>query len=153
MKSSRSSGVGSTLGTTRGRFVALVKELEEANLDSGGGRRRVEVRLQDDATSLACRYDAMVLGGKVRAAVWMVTNRGTGGPYCPNDLDSKCGRPVIDVLQEKHPECVVPSEWDFDEYPDAADLLHTMPVYSATRSALQKQLVWCTPTWDKMLHT
>ena len=112
-----------------GRFVALVKELEEANLDSGGGGRRVEVRRQDDATSLARRYDAMVLGGKVRAAVRMVTNRGTGGPYRPNDLDSKSGRPVIDVLREKHPECVVPSERDFDEYPDAADLLDTMPVY------------------------
>ena len=112
-----------------GRYVALVKEVEEANLDSGGGGRRVDVRRQDEATSLARRYDAMVLGGKVRAAVRMVTNRGTGGPYRPNDLDSKSGRPVINVLWEKHPESVVPSEWDFDAYPDAADLLDTMPVY------------------------
>jgi hypothetical protein len=103
-----------------GRYVALVKEVEEANLDSGGGGRRVDVRRQDEATSLARRYDAMVLGGKVRAAVRMVTNRGTGGPYRPNDLDSKSGRPVIDVLREKHPECVVPLEWDFDAYPDTA---------------------------------
>ncbi|KAL3822014.1 hypothetical protein ACHAXA_003000 [Cyclostephanos tholiformis] len=112
-----------------GRYVALVKEVEEANLDSGGGGRRVDVRRQDKTTSLARRYDAMVLGGKVRAAVRMVTNRGTGGPYRPNDLDSKSRRPVIDVLREKHPESVVPSEWDFDAYPDAADLLDTMPVY------------------------
>ena len=112
-----------------GRYVALVKGVEEAYLDSSGGGRRVEVRRQDDATSLARRYDAMVLGGKVRAAVRMVTDRGTGGPYRPNDLDSKSGRPVIDVLRDKHPDCVVPSEEAFDAYPDADDLLDTMPVY------------------------
>ncbi|KAL3812075.1 hypothetical protein ACHAXA_002879 [Cyclostephanos tholiformis] len=100
-----------------GRYVALVKGVEEAYLDS---RQR---------TSLACRYDAMVLGGKVRAAIRMVTDRGAGGPYRPNDLDSKSGRPVIDVLRDKHPACVVPSEEDFDAYHDADDLLDTMPVY------------------------
>ena len=47
-------------------------------------------------------------------AVRMVTNRGTGGPFRPNDLDSKSVRLVIDVLWDKHPECVVPSEEDFD---------------------------------------
>jgi hypothetical protein len=80
------------------RYVALVREVEEANLDSGDGRRRMEVHCQDDATSLARRYDAMVLGGKVRAAVRMVTNRGGEGPYHPHDLDSKSGCPVINVL-------------------------------------------------------
>ena len=80
------------LGTwDAGRYVMLVKEVEEAHLDSSGVRKRVEVRRQDDATSLARQYNAMVLGGKVHAAVWMVTNRGTRGPYCPNNLDSKSG--------------------------------------------------------------
>ncbi|KAL3826902.1 hypothetical protein ACHAXA_000870, partial [Cyclostephanos tholiformis] len=111
------------------RYIALVKVVKEAKLASSGGGRRVAVQRQDNATSLACQYDAMVLGGKVLAAVRMVTNRGTGGPYRPTNLDSKSGRPVIDVLWEKHPDCVVPSEWDFDAYPDAADLLDTMPVY------------------------
>jgi hypothetical protein len=67
----------------------------------------MEVHRQDDATSLACRYDAMVLGGKVRAAVRMVTNKGGGGLYHPYNLDSKSGCPVIDVLCEKHPDCCV----------------------------------------------
>ncbi len=89
----------------------------------------MEVHRQDNATSLACRYDAMVLGGKVIAAVRIFTNRGSGGPYHLHDLDSKSGHPVIDVLHEKHPDCCVPSEEDFDAYPDAADLLDTMPVY------------------------
>jgi hypothetical protein len=79
----------------------------------------VEAQRQDNATSLARRYDTMVLGGKVRAAVRVVTDRGTGGPYRPNNLDSKSGRPVIDVLQDKQPDCVVPLEGDFNAYPDA----------------------------------
>ena len=102
-----------------GRYVALVRGVKEASLDSIGDRRRVEAQRQDNATSLARRYDTMVLGGKVRAAVWVVTDRGTGGPYRPNNLDSKSGRPVIDVLQDKHPDCVVPLEEDFNAYPDA----------------------------------
>jgi hypothetical protein len=112
-----------------GRYVALVKEVEEANLDSGGGGRRVDVQHQDNATSLARRYNAMVHGGKVHAAVWMVTNRGAGGPHCPHNLDSKSGRPVIDVLWDKHPDCRVPLEEDFNAYPNAVNLLDTMPVY------------------------
>jgi len=45
----------------------------------------------------------MFLGGKVRAAVRMVTNRDVGGAYRPFNTDSKFGRPVIDLLREKHP--------------------------------------------------
>jgi hypothetical protein len=51
------------------RYVTLVKEVKEANPDSGGGGRRVEVQRQDNATSLVRKYNSMVLGGKVRAAI------------------------------------------------------------------------------------
>jgi hypothetical protein len=44
-------------------------------------------------------------------------------------MDSKSGHPVISVLWEEHLHYVVPLEEDFDAYPDAADLLNTMPVY------------------------
>jgi hypothetical protein len=71
----------------------------------------------------------MILGGKVRAAVRMVTNRGTGGAYQPFDLDSKSRRPVIEVLREKHPASRVPSEEDFDAHVGAPDCLESMPVY------------------------
>jgi hypothetical protein len=108
--------------------VALVKAVEEANLDIGGGCGGVRVR-RDDTTSLARRYHNMVLGVKARAAVRMVTNRDGGGAYRPYDRDSKSGRPVIDVLREKHPAARVPSEEDFDEHPDAPDCLESMPVY------------------------
>jgi hypothetical protein len=111
------------------RYVALVKEVEEANLNSGGGGRRVEIQCQDKATSLASKYNNMVLRGKVRAAVRMGTNRGAGRPYCPLDLDSKSGRLVIDMLRDTHLDCHVPSDKDFDAYPDATNQLDTMPVY------------------------
>jgi hypothetical protein len=111
------------------RYVALVKEVEEANLDFGGGGRRVEDQCQDNATSLVRKYNNMVLGGNVRVAVRMATNRGAGRPYHPHDLDSKSGCPVIDVLRDMHPNCCVPLDDDFDAYPDAANLLDTMPVY------------------------
>ena len=71
----------------------------------------------------------MVLGGKVRAAVRMVMNRGTGGAYQLFDLDSKSGRPIIEVLREKHPASRVPSEEDFDAHVGAPDCLESMPVY------------------------
>jgi hypothetical protein len=110
-------------------YVELVKEVEEVNLNSGGGRRRVDVQRWDDATSLVCKYNNMVLGGKVRAAVQMVTNREAGGPYRPHNLDSKSGGLVIDMLMDKHPDCCVPSDEDFYAYPVATNLLDTMPVY------------------------
>jgi hypothetical protein len=111
------------------QYVALVKEVEEANLDSGGGGRRVDVQCQDKATSLAHKYNNMVLGGKVCAAVRMATNREAGRPYCPHNLDSKSGRPIINMLNDMHPDCCMPSDKDFDAYPDAANQLDTMPVY------------------------
>ncbi len=111
------------------RYVALVKEVKEANLNSVDGGRRVEVQRQDKATSLACKYNNMVLGGKVCAAVRVATNRGAGRPYRLHDLDSKSGRPVIDVLRDTHPDCRVPLDKDSDAYPDTANQLDTMPVY------------------------
>ncbi len=108
--------------------MALVREVEEATLDVGGGSGGPRAGMED-ATSIARKYHNMVLGGKVRAAVRMVTNRGTGGSYRPWDLDSKSGRPVIDVLREKHPASHVPSEEDFDAHAGAPDCLDSMPVY------------------------
>ena len=70
----------------------------------------------------------MVLGGKVCAAVHMVTNRGMVGAYRPFDLDSKSGRPVIGVLRDKHPASRVPSEEDFDAHIRAPDCLDLMSV-------------------------
>jgi hypothetical protein len=80
-------------------------------------------------TSLARKFHNMVLGGKVCAAIQMVTNRGAGGSYQPHNLDSKSGHPIINVLCEKHPDSCVPSDDNFDVIPDTPRCLNTMPVY------------------------
>jgi hypothetical protein len=95
-----------------------------SSVPQGSGLSRLR-----SSTSIARKYHNMVLGGKVRAAVRMVTNRGTGGSYRPWDLDSKSGRPVIEVLHEKHPASRMPSEEDFDAHAGAPDCLDSMPVY------------------------
>jgi hypothetical protein len=89
--------------------VALVRAVREATMDVGGGGGGPHIR-QEDTTSIARNYHNMVLGGRVHAVVSMMTNRGIGGAYQPFDLDSKSGRPVIDVLCEKHSASRVPSD-------------------------------------------
>ncbi len=88
----------------------------------------MEVLHKDKATSLTCKYNNMVLGGKVCAAIRMATNRGAG-PYRLHNLDSKSGHRVIDMLRDTHPDCCMPLDEDFDAYPHAANQLDTMPVY------------------------
>ena len=50
----------------------------------------------------------MVIDGRLRVAVCWVTNRSSGGVLNPEDLDTKTGLPVIDVLKDKHPEYMTP---------------------------------------------
>ena len=85
-----------------GRYVALVKAVEEANKDIGGSGGDTCMR-RVDTTLMVRKYHNMVLGIKIRAAVPMVTNRDSGGAYHPFDLDTKSVRPVIEVLRAKHP--------------------------------------------------
>ena len=40
---------------------------------------------------------------KLREAVRMVTDRNGGRVYLPDDQETKMGRPVLDVLSDKHP--------------------------------------------------
>ena len=50
-----------------------------------------------------------LLKGKIRTAVRFVTLRGAGGVLSPNDTDAKSGRPVIDVLWQRHSAPIVPN--------------------------------------------
>ncbi len=109
-----------------GKYCALVKGVEEEALMSGFGathNREFEVE------SAGRRYESMVLSGKIRAAVRMVTDRDPGGLLAPDDQCTKSGRPVIDVLREKHPEARIPSDEDFDTHPGGSDALESPPVY------------------------
>ena len=71
----------------------------------------------------------MVLSGKVRAAVCMVIDRDSGGLFRPFDKYLKTGRPVIDVLCEKHQEARIPPNLSFDGHPDAEECPESMLVY------------------------
>jgi hypothetical protein len=97
--------------------------------DAGAEQSAVSYKPAVKQMAMARKCHNMVLGGMVRAAVRMVTNRDGGGAYRPFDLDSKSGCPVIDVLREKHPTSRVPSEEDFNEHPRDSDCLESMPVY------------------------
>ena len=105
-----------------GRFVGLVKGVEEEAMICGFGTGRSG---EFAVESAARRYNSMVLSGKVRAAVRMVTERDPGGLFRPSDLCSKTGRLVMDVLRDKHPTAVVPPPEDFDTHPDPPDLWDT----------------------------
>ena len=50
----------------------------------------------------------MVTEGKLRQAVRWFTNRNGGGVLHPDDVDSKSGKTVLEVLESKHPACMIP---------------------------------------------
>jgi len=74
------------------------------------------------------RFNSMVHSGKLRAAVRTVTDRDPGGLYAPDDICTKTGRRVLDVLREKHPDARIPEESAFDFYANSAELLEVMPI-------------------------
>ena len=47
-------------------------------------------------------FTSLVLKGKIRTAVRFMTLRGAEGVLLPDNIDAKSGRPVVNVLQEKH---------------------------------------------------
>ena len=87
----------------QGHFVALVDDVE-AELNSRVGSTRRDL---DDET-LARAFNAKVLSGRLRVAVRFATNRDGGGVLQPDDPCTKTGRPVLEVLRDKHPAMRVP---------------------------------------------
>ena len=53
---------------------------------------------------MARSYHDRVLSGKLRQAVRQATDREGGGCLLPDDHCTKNGRPVAEVLYEKHPD-------------------------------------------------
>ena len=53
-------------------------------------------------------FHSTLLSGKLQQAFHRATDREGGGCLLPGDVCTKTGRPVADVLREKHPSMRVP---------------------------------------------
>jgi hypothetical protein len=78
--------------------------------------------------SVGRRFNSMVHSGKLCAAVRAVTDRDLGGLYAPNDICTKTGRRVLEVLRKKHPDACIPKERAFNNYANSVELLEAMPI-------------------------
>jgi hypothetical protein len=101
----------------QGHFKALVDDAEGEALS-----RQPSSRPPDDEAQ-ARSFNARVLSGRLRSAVRTLTSRSGGGVCQPDDLCSKSGRSVWQVLQEKHPALCDPTlvgeaDGAFEPYPD-----------------------------------
>ena len=65
-------------------------------------------------------FNSLLLSGRVREAVRYSTNRDQTGILDPEDIDEKTGKPVIQVLKEKHPDIHTPNI----NNPDCASFEH-----------------------------
>ncbi len=88
---------------TDGHYDALVQDIVgEAMRGAGSGRGTANKDI------IACKYNSMVLDGKLRAAVCFATDRGSGRVLLPQDSCTKTGRPVMEVLRSQHPDTRIP---------------------------------------------
>jgi hypothetical protein len=57
-----------------------------------------------------------------------VTDRDPDGLYAPDNICTKTGLRVLDVLRKKRPDARIPEERAFDFYANSAELLEVMPI-------------------------
>ena len=100
----------------QGRIRALI---DDVIAEIGG---KPHVRREKDKAAKAQSYQARAISGRLRSAVREVTNHAGGKVLQPDDVFTKTGWPVLEVLQEKHPKVREPNLDDpnlkiFEEYP------------------------------------
>jgi hypothetical protein len=95
----------------QGHFKALVDDTESEVLSLHPSTR---LPTED---SQARAFNARVLSGRLRSAVRTLTGRSGGGVLQPDDPCTKTGRPVWQILQDKHPPLRDPT---FLHSPDSA---------------------------------
>ena len=104
----------------RGQHAGLVGDAK-AEGAAQEGRAAFSGKEEDDA--VARSFHKTVLLGKLQQAVYRATDREGGGCLLPDDQCTKTGRPVVEVLREKHPDMRVPPVENpmcaaFEEYKD-----------------------------------
>jgi hypothetical protein len=108
---------------TMSEVKTLVRSRMEDDFPCAHSDRSLELE------SVGRRFNSMVHSGKLRAAVRAVTDRNPGGLYAPDNIFTKTGRRVLDVLREKHPDACIPEENAFDHYANSAEVLdEAMPI-------------------------
>ena len=60
----------------------------------------------------------LMFRGRVREAVHFVTNQSGGGVLKPDNIDTKSGKCVLDVLKEKHPPLGWPPKMPLFHFPN-----------------------------------
>ena len=73
--------------------------------------------------TIAKTFTSMVLKGKIRQAVRFATLRGEGGVLKATDIDPKSGKPVLEVLDSKHPKAVIPPVEELEEYDEVPAMM------------------------------
>ena len=104
----------------RGQHAGLVGGAGAEGADREG---RSTFSGEEEGDAVARGFHETVLSGKLRQAVCRATNRKGGGCLLPDDQCTKTGRPVAEVLWEKHPDMRVPPVENptceaFEEYED-----------------------------------
>ena len=80
------------------RYCTLVKEVEECAMEDGFPHAHTGHSLELE--SVGRIFNSMVHSGTLRATVRAVTDRDPGGLYAPDDICTKAGRRVLDVLRD-----------------------------------------------------
>ena len=79
----------------------------DAEADGASREGRTTRGREKEDNQQAWSYHSTVMSGNISHAVRSATNRKGGGCLLPDDQCTKTGRPVVEVLQEKHPNMKV----------------------------------------------
>ena len=102
----------------RGQHAGLVGDAEA---EGAAQEVRAAFSNEEENDAVARGFHETVLSGKLREAVRRATDREGGGCLLLDDQCNKTGRPVAEVLREKHPDMqVTPVKYPmcsaFEEY-------------------------------------
>ena len=89
----------------RGQHAGLVGDAEA---EEAAHEVKAAFSGEEDDDAVARSFHETVLSGKLRQAVRRANNREGGGCLLLEDKYTKTGRPVADVIREKHPDMRVP---------------------------------------------
>ena len=99
---------------------------------------RVEIHVEEEEHHLERSFHRNGLLGNLRQKFCQATNR-RGGGLLPGYICTKIGRPVVDVLQEKHPDiCLPPMENPtYAAFKEYKKVLETIPL-----DFLEENVTW-----------